>query len=73
MCCFIISFFLEPPRPPADLESIMVSSRAVKIQWRHASEDYSVVTKYIIQHKVAGGRNTIHRDVTLTTTDHVYY
>jgi len=44
-CC------LEPPKSPVNLESVMISSRSVNIQWQQQLADSTEVTKYLVQYQ----------------------
>jgi len=44
-CC------LEPPKNPVNLESVMISSRSVNIQWQQQLTDSTEVTKYLVQYQ----------------------
>ncbi|XP_069701681.1 cell adhesion molecule Dscam2 isoform X1 [Periplaneta americana] len=41
----------EPPRSPTNLESVMISSRSVNIQWQQQATDSTEVTKYLVQYQ----------------------
>ncbi|XP_031785655.1 Down syndrome cell adhesion molecule-like protein Dscam2 isoform X10 [Nasonia vitripennis] len=45
----------EPPMPPSNLETAMVSSRSINVKWSHKSQDTSEVSKYILQYKEGEG------------------
>nr|CAD7427386.1 unnamed protein product [Timema monikensis] len=61
-----ISNFTEPPESPTNVESVMISSRSVKIQWQHHLMDSDEVTKYIVQFREHDGiQHRIQRDQVL--------
>lgn len=39
----------EPPLPPQNLETAMVSSRSINLKWQHKSTDSNEVIKFIVQ------------------------
>uniref|UniRef100_A0A8D9ERR1 Down syndrome cell adhesion molecule-like protein Dscam2 n=1 Tax=Cacopsylla melanoneura TaxID=428564 RepID=A0A8D9ERR1_9HEMI len=41
----------EPPESPSDLKTVLVTSRAINIQWHHASVNSAEVSHFIVQHK----------------------
>ncbi|PSN52800.1 Down syndrome cell adhesion molecule-like protein Dscam2 [Blattella germanica] len=41
----------EPPRSPVNLESVMISSRSVNIQWKQPTSESTEVTKYLVQYQ----------------------
>ncbi|CAG2068354.1 unnamed protein product, partial [Timema podura] len=45
----------EPPKSPTNVESVMISSRSVKIQWQHQLMDSNEVNKYIVQFRENDG------------------
>ncbi|XP_023703051.1 Down syndrome cell adhesion molecule-like protein Dscam2 isoform X3 [Cryptotermes secundus] len=45
----------EPPRSPINLESVMISSRSVKIQWQQQLTDSTEVTKFLVQYQESHG------------------
>jgi len=53
-CC------LEPPKSPVNLESVMISSRSVNIQWQQQLTDSTEVTKYLVQYQENHGECTQH-------------
>jgi hypothetical protein len=51
-----MQFCLEPPKSPTNLESVMISSRSVNIQWQQQSTDSTEVTKYLVQYQENHGK-----------------
>ncbi|KAJ9598443.1 hypothetical protein L9F63_010887, partial [Diploptera punctata] len=45
----------EPPRNPINLESVMISSRSVNIQWKQPTSESTEVTKYLVQYQENNG------------------
>ncbi|GFG32700.1 hypothetical protein Cfor_00545 [Coptotermes formosanus] len=41
----------EPPKSPTNLESVMITSRSVNIQWQQPLTDSTEVTKYLVQYQ----------------------
>ncbi|KAI5702043.1 hypothetical protein M8J75_016027 [Diaphorina citri] len=41
----------EPPESPSDLKTVLVTSRAINVQWHHASVNSAEVSHFIVQHK----------------------